>query len=153
MRLSHKTDYALRVLFDLVDTHGKGPVAIRELAERNEVPKQFLEHIMLELKRQGWVSSLPGRTGGYELARSPDTITLGQVVRAFHGVLAPIDCVSVVGYRCCGQESRCRFRHVFKEIRDYTAHLMDEATLASVHAGRPLFPKAPKAGRKLRRSV
>ena len=54
MRLSMKSDYALRVLFTLVEERGRGPVPIRELAEQNDVPKRFLEHIMLDLKRQGW---------------------------------------------------------------------------------------------------
>lgn len=143
MKLSRKTDYALRALFDLVGSYGKGPRTIADLAARCGVPKRFLEHIMLELKRQGWVRSLPGRSGGYSLVRSPATITLGQVVRAFHGILAPIDCVSVYRYRACAQESRCCFRHIFQEIRDYTASLMDQASLADVHAGRPLLPRPP----------
>lgn len=142
MKLSRKTDYALRVLFTLVAEYGHGPVSIRVLAERNHVPKRFLEHILLELKEQGWVSSLPGRSGGYALARRPDTITLGQVVRVFHGVLAPIGCVSVKAYEACDQEGHCRFRHIFKDIRDYTARLLDQASLADVHAGRSLLDMA-----------
>ena len=145
MKLSRKTDYALRVLFDLVGSHGRGPRTIADLAARSGVPKRFLEHIMLELKRQGWVRSLPGRSGGYTLARRPDEITLGQVVRAFHGILAPIDCVSVFHYRACAQEPHCCFRHIFKEIRDYTAFLMDQASLADVHAGRPLLPRPARS--------
>ena len=94
MKLSKKTDYALRVLFTLVGHWGQAPVSMTELARRNDVPKRFLEHIMLELKKQGWVASAPGRKGGYRLARDPEQITMGQVVRHFDGVLAPIGCVS-----------------------------------------------------------
>ena len=61
MRLSRKTDYALRVLFTLVDQQGNGPLSMSQLAKKNDVPKRFLEHIMLDLKAQGWVASSPGR--------------------------------------------------------------------------------------------
>jgi Rrf2 family protein len=95
MKLSKKADYALRVLFDLVERVGQGPVPMNELAKRNDVPKSFLEHIMLDLKEQGWVESTPGRKGGYVLAQDPERITMGQVVRHFDGLMAPIGCVSV----------------------------------------------------------
>ena len=68
MRISKKTDYALRALFTLVDHHGGAPIPIRELARRNDVPKRFLEQIMLGLKSQGWVDSVAGIRGGYRLA-------------------------------------------------------------------------------------
>ena len=72
MKVSMRTDYALRVLFTLVENYGRGPIPIRELARRNEVPKRFLEHIMLEMKSQDWVRSTMGKQGGYILAKSPD---------------------------------------------------------------------------------
>jgi Rrf2 family protein len=138
MKISKKTDYALRVLFTLVEHYGRGPIPIRELARRNEVPKSFLEHILLELKSQNWVDSVPGRKGGYVLAQNPEKITMGQVVRYFDGVLAPIRCVSVTDYERCGQEPVCRFRRVFLQIRNKTAEIMDGVTLASVYAGKPV---------------
>jgi Rrf2 family protein len=138
MRISRKTDYALRAMFTLVEHFGRGPIPIRELARRNEVPKPFLEHILLELKAQGWVESTPGKRGGYVLARSPDKITMGQVVRHFDGIMAPIGCVSVNQYERCTQEPVCRFRRVFLDIRNYTTRLMDRATFAAVFAGKPV---------------
>jgi Rrf2 family protein len=138
MKISKKSDYALRVLFTLVEHYGQGPISIRELAECNEVPKRFLEHIMLDLKSQGWVQSLPGKAGGYTLAQRPEQIRMGQVVRYFDNLLAPINCVSVSQYEACSQEAVCRFRRIFLDIRNETAHLMDNATLASVFAGRPV---------------
>lgn len=139
MRLSMKTDYAMRVLFTLVEHYGQGPIPIRELARRNDVPKPFLEHIMLDLKNQGWVKSVAGNRGGYILAKKPEKITLGEVVRYFDGVLAPIGCVSITHYDRCSQEPVCRFRRVLLEIRNKTAMVMDKATLASVFAGQPVF--------------
>ncbi|MEI6074592.1 MAG: Rrf2 family transcriptional regulator [Verrucomicrobiota bacterium] len=138
MRISKKTDYALRALFTLVDHHGGAPIPIRELARRNDVPKRFLEQIMLGLKSQGWVDSTAGIRGGYFLAKNPAKITLGEVVRHFDGILAPIDCVSVTGYQRCSQESVCRFRRVFYDARNFVADLMDRSTLADVAKRLPL---------------
>lgn len=138
MRVSKRTDYALRALFTLVDHYRGAPIPIRELARRNDVPKRFLEQIMLDLKTQGWVDSVAGIRGGYLLAKNPDKITMGEVVRHFDGVLAPIECVSVTGYKRCSQEPVCRFRRVFLDVRNYAANLMDRATLADVAKGAPV---------------
>ncbi len=138
MKISKRTDYALRALFTLVEHYTRGPIPIRELARRNDVPKRFLEHIMLDLKTRGWVESLAGVKGGYVLAKSPEKIRMGEVVRHFDGILSPIDCVSTSGYRRCSQESVCRFRRVFLDARNYITRLMDTATLASVFQGRPV---------------
>jgi Rrf2 family protein len=138
VHVSRRTDYALRALFTLVDHYGGAPIPIRELARRNDVPKRFLEQIMLDLKSQGWVESLAGVRGGYILGKSPEKITMGEVVRYFDGILAPIDCVSVTGYRRCSQEPVCRFRRIFFDARNYVAALMDRSTLAQVAKGAPL---------------
>jgi len=141
MKVSRKSDYALRVLFTLVEEYGKGPISIRELSRRNAVPKSFLEHIVLDLKSQGWVNSLPGKLGGYFLAQAPETIRMGAVVRFFDGLLAPINCVSASQYESCSQEANCRFRRVFLQIRNDTTRLMDEASLAAVYVGQPVQPQ------------
>jgi Rrf2 family protein len=146
MRISKKTDYALRALFTLVDHFGGTPIPIRELARRNDVPKRFLEQIMLKLKAQGWVDSVAGVRGGYVLAKNPREITMGEVVRHFDGILAPIDCVSVTGYKRCSQEPVCRFRRVFFDVRNYVAELMERATLAEVSKGAPLSKREISSG-------
>ena len=146
MRVSKKTDYALRAVFTLVEHFGGAPIPIRELARRNDVPKRFLEQIMLGLKTQGWVDSVAGVRGGYRLARDPDQITMGEIVRYFDGILAPIDCVSVTGYRRCSQEPVCRFRRVFFDIRNYVANLMDQSTLAEVFQRTPVSKQEISTG-------
>src|ERR1700690_3202458 len=146
MRVSKKTDYALRALFTLVDHFGGAPIPIRELARRNDVPKRFLEQIMLALKSQGWVDSTAGIRGGYVLAKNPEKITMGEVVRYFDGILAPIDCVSVTGYQRCTQESLCRFRRVFLDARNYVAGVMDKSTLADIAKISPVQKQEISAG-------
>jgi Rrf2 family protein len=146
MRISKRTDYALRALFTLVDHFGGAPIPIRELARRNDVPKRFLEQIMLKLKAQGWVDSMAGVRGGYVLAKNPGKITIGEVVRHFDGIIAPIDCVSVTGYQRCSQEPVCRFRRVFLHARNYVAELMDRSTLAEIARGAPVTKQEISSG-------
>lgn len=138
MKLSRKSDYALRALFTLVERYGQGLVSVRELAERNDIPRRFLEQIMLDLKARGWVESIAGRIGGFRLARPPEEITMGEVVRHFDGVLSPIGCVSTTHYEPCSQEAVCRFRRVLLDIRNDTVRHMDRATLAAVFANAPV---------------
>jgi Rrf2 family protein len=135
MKLSRKSDYALRALVYLTLNRTRGPISIRELAVENDVPKRFLEQIMLEMKGKGWVTSAAGRIGGFKLAKEPDAITMGQVVRHFDGVLAPVWCVSVNQYQPCSQEPKCRFRRVLLDARNYVSLLMEQATLSKVALG------------------
>ncbi|MDX1969169.1 MAG: Rrf2 family transcriptional regulator [Planctomycetaceae bacterium] len=138
MKLSRKSDYALRALVTLAGRSGGGHMSVRELAELNDVPKRFLEQIMLELKAKGIVRSIAGRVGGFELAMAPEHITMGRIVRIFDEMLAPIPCVSATHYEPCSQEMTCRFRRVLLDIRNYTVKRMEEATLASIAAGPPV---------------
>jgi Rrf2 family protein len=101
---------------------------------------------MLKLKAQGWVDSVAGVRGGYVLAKDPGKITMGEVVRLFDGIIAPIDCVSVTGYKRCSQEPVCRFRRVFLDARNYVAGLMEHATLAEVAKGAPVSKQEISAG-------
>jgi Rrf2 family protein len=146
MQVSKKTDYALRALFTLVEHYNGTPIPIRELARRNDIPKRFLEQIMLALKAKGWVDSLAGMRGGYVLAKNPAKITMGEVVRHFDGILAPIACVSLSGYKRCSQEPVCRFRRVFFDIRNYVTGVMDQSTLAQVARGAPVSKQEVWAG-------
>ena len=146
MLVSRKTDYAFRALFTLVDHFGGSPIPIRELARRNDAPKRFLEQIMPALKAQWWVDSTAGIRGGYFLATHPEKITMGEIVRHFYGIFAPIACVSVTGYQRCAQESVCRFRGVFFDARNYVANLMDQATLADVARKLPVSKLEGSAG-------
>ena len=138
MKISMKTDYALRALFTLVEHHGQAPIPIRELARRNDAPKRFMEQILLALKSRGWVDSLPGKAGGYVLAKKPEQITIGEVVRQFDGVKAPIACVAIARHEPCSQEPVCRFRRLFLEMRNMDLKIIDRATLAEVMKGSPV---------------
>lgn len=122
----------------LVEHQDKIPVSIREMAKLNDVPKRFLEQIMLEMKERGYVDSTLGRDGGYFLAKLPSQITMGEIVRNFDGILAPIGCVSVSNYQHCSQESTCRFRKIPLDIRNYISSLLDNITLEELSKNEPI---------------
>ncbi len=139
MKLSRKSDYALRALMGLVARRAAGePVSVRELAQENDIPPRFLEQILLDLKRAGVVASVAGRDGGFLLAKPAEEVTLGQIIRHFDGVLAPIGCVSTTHYEPCSQEGSCRFRRVLLDIRNYIARRLDGLSLAEAYLGRPV---------------
>lgn len=138
MKLSSRTDYALRALFTLVEADGKQLVSTRQLAERNDIPKKFLEQILMDLKEQGWIESTTGKHGGYKLGKPASKITMGEVIRHFDGVLSPIGCVSSTCYKHCSQEKVCRFRRLFLDIRNYISQSMDNATLEAVFEAQPV---------------
>ncbi|MDD3007291.1 MAG: Rrf2 family transcriptional regulator [Arcobacter sp.] len=137
MKVSKKTDYALRALFAIAEQKNSS-ISIRELSESTDVPRRFLENIMLEMNKAGWVSSIPGRYGGYVLAKASNEITLGEVIRHFDGMLAMISCVSVFNYEPCSQEGKCYFRRVFFNIRNLTAQILDKTTIASCLMQEPI---------------
>lgn len=132
--LSSRAKYATRAILDLAEHGLDRPVQIVEIGERQNIPAKFLEQILLTLKRHGWVQSRKGPGGGYFLAEAPERITLGAVVRALDGPLAPISCVSVSGYMECGcpDPETCGLRAAFKEARDALAAVLDGTTFADL---------------------
>ena len=135
--LSKKSKYGLKALLVLAEESGRGPVQSSELAVRQRLPKKFLEAILLELKRHGLVQSKKGRSGGYVLSRRHGDITLSEVIRALDGPLALVPCVSQTAYmRCeeCIDEQTCGVRLAMKEVRDATAHILDNTTPAGLNA-------------------
>ena len=133
--LSKKTKYALKAMQYLARRRSEGPVLIAEIAEREGIPQKFLEAILLELKKEGFLESRKGKGGGYFLARPPEGITLGAVVRKMEGPLALLPCVSQMFYRRCEEctdERTCGLRMVMKDVRDRTAEILDTTTLADV---------------------
>jgi Rrf2 family protein len=133
--ISKKAKYGLKALLMLAQVHGQDPVLIMDIAEKERIPKKFLESILLELKRHGLVQSKKGKGGGYFLARNPGSITLGDVIRFLDGPIALVPCVSRTAYRkCddCDDEATCGIRIVMKEVRDAMGLILDGTTLADV---------------------
>ena len=134
MKLSKRGEYGLRALQDLARKYDEGPVRSKDLARRNNIPRKFLEQIMLTLKHGRIVRSQRGPKGGYYLARPPEAIDLGEVVRLLDGPLAPISCVSETAFEPCGcpDMEACGLRRVMQQVRDTVAEMMESTTLADL---------------------
>lgn len=130
--LTQKAKYALKALVFLAKEYETGPVLITRIAESEGISRKFLELILLELKNQGVLQSKKGRGGGYWLARPPEEIYLGHVIRIFEGALAPLPCASKRYYRrCeeCADEATCEVRAVMLEVKAATLRVLDTTTL------------------------
>ena len=131
--IAQKTRYALRSLLYLAESHGGAPVQLGRIAETQRIPPKYLELIMLDLKRGGLVKSNRGPKGGYKLARTPDQISFGEVVRSMEGPIALVPCASVNFYAPCGDchdEATCAIRRAFSILRDQSTTLLDSISLA-----------------------
>lgn len=133
--LSKKSKYGLRALLALAKQPRREPMLIAQLAKQEEIPKKFLEYILLELKNKGLLQSKKGKGGGYALARKPEEISLGEVLRILDGPLAPLPCVSHLAYQQCAEcqdEATCGIRAIMSDVRDATAAILDRESLAHV---------------------
>jgi Rrf2 family protein len=134
VKLSKKSEYALRALIDLAMNPRGEVVQIHELASKENIPVKFLEQILLNLKNAGILQSRRGICGGYALNRPADQITLGQVIRLMDGSLAPLSCTSKSApKRCsCPDEATCGLRSAMLEVYDAISGIVDKMTLADV---------------------
>lgn len=132
MKLSTKGEYATRAILYLSQRYGQGAVQIHEISKHQGIPIKYLEHILLTVKNAGLLRSKKGVKGGYYLARSPEEITLGEVVRVMDGPLAPIKCVSTSFYERCPEEVHCGIRNVWLEVRNAVANILDNTTFADL---------------------
>jgi len=134
MKLSLRGEYALRALLVLGINYDQPVISITAISQQQNIPKRFLEQILNDLKSAGLVRSKRGVAGGYQLARSPQDISLASVIRHIEGALAPVSCVSERFYeKCsCPDESRCAIRSVMKEVREAVVKIVEKVTVAEL---------------------
>lgn len=126
MKITYRGDYALKAVLDLALNYGN-VVTIHELAKRTDVPVKFLEQVLLDLKRGGFVQSRRGKIGGYLLARPPSQIKVGEVVRFMDGPIEPIACVEK-DYSGCRDIYRCVFRRTWQDVAGAVSKIIDNIT-------------------------
>jgi Rrf2 family protein len=133
--LTMKTRYALKALAILSERGVQQATLIAEIAEREAIPKKFLEAILRELRQHGLLLAQRGRGGGYRLRKPPEEIALAEVIRALDGPLAPVPCLSRSAYeRCseCKSERTCGVRLVLRDLHEATANILENTTLADL---------------------
>lgn len=135
--ISKKAKYAIHALVKLARDREQGPILISEISKEGNIPKKFLEAILLDLKRAGILNSKKGKGGGYYLIKNPEDVNMADVLRLFDGALALLPCVTYKYYeRCeeCTDELTCGIRKVMQQVRDETVRILKDATLATVLA-------------------
>ena len=143
--LSQKAKYALKAMIALAETAEGELLQAGDIAEANNIPKKFLDLILLDLRRHRLVDSRRGKKGGYLLMRPAETIMVGDVVRVIDGPLAPIPCASVTAYRpCpdCSDTKTCMVRKIMREVRDAASAVLDNVSLAEA-AQKKIGKKGP----------
>jgi Rrf2 family protein len=135
MRLSARGQYGVRAVVELARHYDLGPTPLRQIAKAQEISSSYLEQILRQLRRCGLVESRRGAHGGYFLARSPREITVGQVLRALEGPIAPAACASEGESRPCERVDNCSTRIAWLRLRDGIAAALDGMTIADLVVG------------------
>lgn len=132
MKLSTKGEYGLRAMFDLAQHNGQGPVALKSVAERQDISDHYLEQLVATLRKAGLVKSVRGAQGGYTLGRDPAEIRVGDIIRVLEGPIAPMDCVSDRETDQCERAGSCITRGIWEKVRDSITDVLDSITLADM---------------------
>lgn len=130
--LTKKGKYGLKAMADLATLAPGETAFVTEIATRNNIPKKFLDTILLELRNGGFLRSKKGPTGGYALSKPAGEIFIGQVVRTLDGPLAPIRCASRTAFEACDDcpdPDSCFVRRSMSTVRDAMAAVLDTMTL------------------------
>lgn len=137
--LSKKAQYAFRALTHLVEKYEQGPILIAEIAKKKKIPLKFLENILLELRKAGFLESKKGKGGGYFLAKNPAKIPVAAIIRVVDGPISMLPCVSLYFYQRCKNcdEKHCGLHDVMEAVRDATLQILENKSLRDL-SGLPL---------------
>jgi Rrf2 family protein len=138
---STKGEYGVRLMVQLGRHHGAGPASLAEIAAEEDLPRAYLEQLVMNLREAGLVTSTRGAHGGYELARPPEAITMAEVLRALEGPVAPMLCASEdPAHVGCDRSARCTVNVLWVRVRDAVTSALDSMTLADL-----VPPRTPAA--------
>ena len=144
--ISTRGRYALRVLVDLARHSSSGFVSMKDVGRRQGISPKYLEQILPALKKAGFVQSAPGRSGGYRLARSPKSCTVGEILSLAEGPLCPVACMEPDA-RGCPRAANCPTLPMWQAYYAMTRAFFEGITLEDLMLGRPMAP-GPHAGQQ-----
>jgi Rrf2 family transcriptional regulator, cysteine metabolism repressor len=133
MKITYKADYALKAVLDLAVHYGQGVVTIQDMAGRIDASAKFLEQILFQLRKARVIKSKRGKVGGYFLARPPQEITVGDIVRVIEGPVEPIACIRKEYTECADMHS-CVFKRIWEDVADATTRVVDGVNFAELAA-------------------
>ena len=137
LQASQKCQYALRAIFELAKRRGNGPTTVQEIADVQAIPPRFLELILGQLRRGGFVTSRRGIQGGYELAADPYVLTAGEIIRYIDGSVAPVRCVAKQSGEDCPLYGSCAFFGMWQQARQAVEEVYDGTTFEDLLAAEP----------------
>jgi Rrf2 family protein len=142
---STKGEYGVRLMVRLAARYGRGPASLGEIALEEDLPRAYLEQLVMPLREARLVTSTRGARGGYELGRPPADIRMSEVLRALEGPLAPMICASEDPEHAnlCGRTGTCTVNHLWIRVRDAIAGALDSMTLADLVPASPDLVPAP----------
>jgi Rrf2 family protein len=130
MKVSTKGDYGVRALIELAHHYGEGPMQSAEIAARQSIPEPYLDQLLANLRRSGFIRSVRGPSGGHALLRDPKELPLSEVMLALEGSLASMACVD--DPEACNKNGNCVQRDVWTEVRDATQRILDGVSIADL---------------------
>jgi len=129
MKLSTRGRYGVKAMLDIAVHSSEGQVSLKSIAERQDISENYLEQLFASLRKNGLVKSVRGAQGGYYLASSPENITIGEILRALEGSLAPVDCVLEESPHNCSKADKCVTRLIWEKMRDKINEAVDSISL------------------------
>lgn len=136
MKISTRGRYGTRMMLDLAAHHDQGPTPLREIAKRQDLSVKYLEQLVIPLKAAGYIRSVRGARGGYTLARKPDKISIGQIIKVLEGGLSLVDCVE--DPKVCEREKNCPTRDIWLRMSERLMEELSSLTLRDVLDGKKL---------------
>jgi len=145
LQVSQRTHYGLRAMTELATAYGRGPRSLAEIAEAQQLPAGYLEQIVTPLRRAGLIESTRGAHGGYQLARPPGQVSVGEIVRALEGAVAPVECLTEdYPAGSCALELGCLSRPVWQLLKKSIDQVLDSTTLADLCATGDMLDGTPE---------
>ena len=132
MKLSTKGQYGVKAMFDLAMRYGEDCIPLKQVAESQFIPENYLEQLASQLRKAGLLESVRGPQGGYRLARSPQEITIGEIIRILEGPITLVDCAPEEGQPSCVRAKACVTRNIWAKMAASIAAVVDSITLADL---------------------
>lgn len=133
MKISTRGVYAIRALIDIAQNQKEAPVALRSIAQRQNLSESYLEQLFTSLKKAGLVKSLRGAQGGYELTKLPEDLKVIEIIRVMEGPIAPVECVNEESTDSgCDNASFCTLKPLWSRLRDSMITVLEATSLADL---------------------
>ncbi len=130
MQLSTRARYATRAMLELAASYGEGPLQLKEIAKKQQISPKYLEQVLIDLRKAGYIHTQKGNRGGYMLAVPPQEITLYDVISTVEGSLAPVACVDNTAL--CSKSGQCVTREIWSRLKDKIKGELASTTMADL---------------------